>query len=298
MSSTEAVSREPITAILSGLLLSRTSDSGVVRIASAAGGDEEILVARGELLSARAGSESGVEAFRRYLSRGFSSKRLTLELRPRSKGTKRQISASASAMLLDELAALLVSERGYLSQRASRSGGTERSFTLDAALSFFGAMVHLERRYRERGRSLDQIFDSPHQLVERSLQVVPDPSPWNEALGAFYDTSGVRRVLGDISRQAVMDRVRRRTLLGLKTADGKWVYPVAQFTPRNEVVDGLAEILQGFDPTQVDDWTLAGWLASDTPALDGLSPLDWLRQGRDVTAVLTLARDAARRLAA
>lgn len=35
------------------------------------------------------------------------------------------------------------------------------------------------------------------------------------------------------------DRRERRTLLGLQTADGRWVYPRFQFDERNEVISGL-----------------------------------------------------------
>lgn len=276
--------------------------SRVVRIASGVGEEEEILIARGELLLAKAGAKTGAEAFRYWTAGGFTSKRICVEFLPRAKGAKRQISAEASLELLTELRTSLFERQtldsGIESLLLLSQPGFERGFALEATWSFLRSMVRVEKQYEEHGRALDELFDSPQELVERSLQVVPDPSPWNETLGAFYDTTGVRQVLGDISRQAVMDRVKRRTLLGLKTSDGRWVYPVVQFARRNEVVEGLADVLQSFDPGQVDDWTVAGWLASDTPSLDGLSPLVWLREGRDPATVLALARDAARRLAA
>jgi len=86
-------------------------------------------------------------------------------------------------------------------------------------------------------------------------------------------------------------------MLALKTADNRWVYPIFQFDERNQLLPGLAEVLACFDPATVDDWTVAGWIASSHEALGGDSVLERLRRGGDIDDVLTLARDAARRFA-
>jgi|SRR6185436_5071666 len=118
---------------------------------------------------------------------------------------------------------------------------------------------------------------------------------WNDLLGPFYSTAQVAKICGGISRQALADRRERRTILGLKTADGVVVYPSFQFDETNRVLSGLSEVLQCFRGAEVDDWTLAGWLVSPLQALDGRSAMDWLRSGRELEPVLVLARDAARR---
>ena len=87
----------------------------------------------------------------------------------------------------------------------------------------------------------------------------------------------------------------RRTILGLRTADGVVVYPTFQFDETNGVVSGLSEVLQCFRGADVDDWTLAGWLVSPLRVLGGRSVVDWLRSGRELEAVIVVARDAARR---
>jgi hypothetical protein len=101
--------------------------------------------------------------------------------------------------------------------------------------------------------------------------------------------------LGGVSRQAIADRQEQRTLLGLKTADGVMVYPTFQFNDRNQFLPELAEILQAFRGSDVDEWTQAGWLVSPSQSLCGQSAIEWLRTGGDLASVLTLARDAARR---
>lgn len=153
-----------------------------------------------------------------------------------------------------------------------------------------------ERRssYARRGRSLEDIAPA-EELARRMVDVVPEPSRWDDLLGPFYTTGQVGKLLGGISRQAVADRRDRRTLLGLKTADGVIVYPTFQFGERNEVLTGLAEVLQRFRDSHVDDWTLAGWLVSPSRTLEGRSAVEWLRQGLDPEPVLHLADDASRR---
>ena len=157
-------------------------------------------------------------------------------------------------------------------------------------------LSQLEESYSEQGRSLADL-GSPQELAERMVAAVPRPSPWNEVLGPFYGPGQVAEVLGGISRQAVADRRQRRTLLGLKTADGHWVYPLFQFDARNTVLAGLAETLQILAPSGVDDWSLAGWLTSPLRSLSQRTPIEWLAQGKALETLLDVARDAARRFA-
>jgi hypothetical protein len=150
--------------------------------------------------------------------------------------------------------------------------------------------------YDEQGRSLKGI-GSAKDVARRMLEAVPLLGRWDDALGPFYGTGQVAKILGGISRQAIADRRERRTLLGLKTADGVMVYPTFQLDDRNQVLPGLAEILQAFRASDVDDWTLAGWLVSPSKALRGQSVIQWLKNGGDLASALTLALDAARRFA-
>src|SRR4030095_8069493 len=147
---------------------------------------------------------------------------------------------------------------------------------------------------RELGHDAEDLGD-PDDLAARMLATVPEPSPWTE-LGPYYSTSGIARVLGGVSRQAVEERRRRRTVLALRTADNVWVYPAFQLDEHNQVIRGLAEVLAGFRPlTSDDEWMVASFLAAPPPGLGGLSIVDHLRDGGDLDPVVALARERAAR---
>jgi len=120
------------------------------------------------------------------------------------------------------------------------------------------------------------------------------PLQWSNLLGPFYGADQVATILGGVSRQAIADRGAKRTLLELKTADGMIVYPTFQFDDRNQVLPGLAEILQVFHDSAVDDWTLAGWLVAPSQALRGESVIEWLRAGKDREVATALVRSFTR----
>jgi hypothetical protein len=151
-------------------------------------------------------------------------------------------------------------------------------------------------RLRANGHDPEQLGDA-ESLAERMLAAVPQPSPWAE-LGPFYSTTGVARVLGGVSRQAVEERRRRRTILALRTADGVWIYPAFQLDERNRVLRGLAEVLDRFRPqTPDDEWMVASFLAAPQPGLGDRSIVDHLRDGGDPAPVLDLADERAARWA-
>lgn len=167
------------------------------------------------------------------------------------------------------------------------------SLPLAVARQVLHRLDALEARYSEQGRSLAD-FGSAEELAKRMVATVPSPSPWGE-LGPFYSTSGVSKLLGGVSRQAIADRRKRETLLALRTADDAWVYPAFQFDDRQTVLEGLPEIWKILRSSGVDGWTLASWLTSPMRSLEGRSPIDRLRRGEDRETLLLLARDAARR---
>jgi len=158
------------------------------------------------------------------------------------------------------------------------------------------ALAGLAESYAEKGRSLEDL-GTAQEIAKRMLASVPAPSDWDELLGPCFSTSGVAQLLGNISRQAIAERRDRRTLLGLRTADGSFVYPVFQFDAHNEVLPGLAEVLQRFDRENVDEWTVAGWLVASQHSLEGDSVVDTLASGRAREKVVELARAQAARYA-
>jgi hypothetical protein len=154
----------------------------------------------------------------------------------------------------------------------------------------------LARTYAAAGRSLAEL-GSAAEVADRMVASLPAPSGWNAAVGPFYGSVQISKVLGGISRQAVADRRSRHTLLALRTSDGQWVYPTFQFDEHHEVIPGLPAVVQTLAESGVDDWTLAGWLVSPMRSLGGSTPIAWLRSGKDVDTLRTAARDAARRFA-
>jgi len=190
-----------------------------------------------------------------------------------------------------------------VSQRTTtpKAANTAGAVAVDPYVAEVSARVNAElaRRVgtlRERGVDPDSL-GAPDALAARMLAAVPEPSPWSE-LGPFYSTTGIARVLGGISRQAVEERRRRRTILALRTADGVWVYPAFQLDDHNRVVGGLAEVLDRFRPHTTDDeWMVASFLAAPQPGLDGDSVVEHLRSGGDLEAALDLAAERAERWA-
>jgi transcriptional regulator with XRE-family HTH domain len=177
-------------------------------------------------------------------------------------------------------------------QGAYRLG--EPAYSEQVAAEVQRALRELDEQYGRLGRSLRELAPA-RELARRMLAVVPPPSPWDGLLGPFYGTRRVERLLGNVSRQAVAERRQRRTLLGLRTADGVWVYPAFQFDERGEVLARLPAVLQCLSASEVDDWTLAGWLVSPLRTLAERSPIQWLAAGGDTATLLAVARDAAAR---
>ena len=158
------------------------------------------------------------------------------------------------------------------------------------------ALAGLAESYAKKGRSIRDL-GTAQEIANRMLATVPAPSDWDDLLGPFYSTSGVAQLLGGISRQAIAERRERHTLLGLRTVDGSYVYPVFQFNAHNEVQPGLADVLQCFDPKTVDEWTVAGWLVASQRSLSGRSVMETLASGQAAAKVVELARAQSARYA-
>lgn len=178
-------------------------------------------------------------------------------------------------------------------RRLPKAANTSSALAIDPYVARVSAQVSAEltRRVdtlRSQGHAPEQLGDAD-TLAARMLAAVPQPSPWSE-LGPFYSTAGIARVLGGISRQAVEERRRRRTIVALRTADGAWVYPAFQLDERNRVVPGLAEVLDRFRPqTPDDDWMVASFIAAPQPGLGDRSIAEHLREGGDLALALDLA---------
>lgn len=158
-------------------------------------------------------------------------------------------------------------------------------------------ILEIEADWRAGGESLTSLGD-PDEWVRRLVATVPDRSPWDERIGPFYRTTGVAERLGGISRQAVMDRIQRGSILGLMTSDGVWVYPAWQFLDDGSLRPGLRDVLAPFAARNVDGWEVAGWLESTFKELGGTSPRHFLLTTGGAGVLAAMARDAAAHLAA
>jgi len=126
--------------------------------------------------------------------------------------------------------------------------------------------------------------------IERLLEQDADDRAWADQLGPAYRQGDVARLLGR-SRQAIS---ADRGLLRLQMRDGEIGYPVFQFEGRRQL-PGVREAVGLLGPVVASPWTLASWLASANDALDGLSPIQALRE-QSADAVTALARQTAEAL--
>ncbi len=160
------------------------------------------------------------------------------------------------------------------------------SWVGDATEAFEAALVAL---VGERPPDADPVLAGHTAALEAVAGVM-----WHDEIGPFYDTDGVRQLLGGVSKQAVADRVRRHRLLALRTGSGRLVYPTSQFDGRS-VRPGLADVLGLVAPDDTEAWYVASWLTTPDPRLGGREPMAALADG-DTDTVLAAARDVAARL--
>jgi hypothetical protein len=129
-----------------------------------------------------------------------------------------------------------------------------------------------------------------HQAALRAAASIS----WDDLVGPFTDSTGAANALGGISRQAVSQRLRTKSLLGLKLAGGKgahYVFPIWQFEAY--VADVLPKVLSvaGYDldrPTT--GWAIASWLRTPDARIGHLTPVEMLAKQGEVE-VLALARE-------
>lgn len=115
-----------------------------------------------------------------------------------------------------------------------------------------------------------------------------------DRVGPMWSGQKVRRALA-VSAGVLDARRESGEVLGLVTTDGVVVYPVSQFQRREgrvEVKPALVPFLRVL--RQFDAWAVAMLLHTPAPELDGMTPLDWLGQGHEPTALHGLADVVAR----
>lgn len=113
---------------------------------------------------------------------------------------------------------------------------------------------------------------------------------WAAAVGDRLDTKTVVEMLGR-SRQALNERAKRGTLLGLPGKGTTW-FPSWQFAD-GEVRAGVSEILTTLGEVLQSPLSIASWAQTPQAELDGSSAAEWLSADRPAKAVLEVAQRTA-----
>jgi hypothetical protein len=147
--------------------------------------------------------------------------------------------------------------------------------------------AELQHQLRERGDGIEH--GDPREVAVRMVATVPRRS---HPLGAVMSTSGIARVLGGVTRQAVEGRRQRKTLIALKTVEGAWVYPAFQLDDHRRVVPAIVDAHVRLCRGRIDGWAAAAALLRPQPQLDGRSIVQHLREGGDAADCDPLLADA------
>jgi hypothetical protein len=119
---------------------------------------------------------------------------------------------------------------------------------------------------------------------------------WENELGPLLTSAQVRELLGNVSRQRVDELLRNRRLIGLLDQGGRRRFPVFQFQD-GRLQAPLVDAFWTLAAHSASPWTAASWCVAEDPALDGYSPVRWVREKRDPEQLALVARRDAARLA-
>ncbi|TCJ72787.1 UNVERIFIED_ORG: uncharacterized protein DUF2384 [Dietzia maris] len=154
--------------------------------------------------------------------------------------------------------------------------------------------------YDQWAKAQDDLAPSDlERLLDRIRAAIqPARHDLDDAIGPFYDTTGLRNWTGN-SRQAIDGNRKRNSLIACQLEGRDWVYPTWQFddagSPRRDFVAIWRTLRGPANRPNADPWTCALWMRSPHPDLDDQTPVDWLSSGGEIETVDALARrDAAR----
>jgi hypothetical protein len=108
--------------------------------------------------------------------------------------------------------------------------------------------------------------------------------------GGTYKLAEVQVLLNDVSRQRVDQMVKAGKLLVLPGPSNSRRYPVVQFHADGTLVDGLKDVQDAL-PTR-NPWAVLNFLIHADDRLQGVRPIELLRQGRVAAVVAAAARMA------
>ncbi|MDB5036311.1 MAG: hypothetical protein JWQ98_3552 [Chlorobi bacterium] len=153
-----------------------------------------------------------------------------------------------------------------------RNATTEHLQQAVEAPTAFGSLAYLlsdAAGMEESVRSLDPLASAIMRGAEMKQDLL-------KRAGGVLSTARIAEFLG-ISPQAVVKRVRNKSLLAISDPSGHLQFPMLQFTATGIVV-GLEKILPAFNVT--GPWTQLAILLDTDEALGGITLIDALRAGR------------------
>jgi len=138
-------------------------------------------------------------------------------------------------------------------------------------------------------------FEIQPDSVRRAGPAASGASLYAAILATSLSVPEVARELG-VDESRVRQRIHARTLYALKPGS-TWRLPIFQFDD-HRLVPGIDRVLPHLEP-DLSPLTVVSWFEHASPNLvneDGVaySPLDWLREGRQIERVIEAAEDLAR----
>lgn len=146
----------------------------------------------------------------------------------------------------------------------------------------------------DRAESDELGIPEPEEFARAITDIVIGPYEHNalaERVGPFWSSAKVRNELGVRTRQALDSRIASGSLLAVRTADGRLLFPISQFERRGGRVvvrDGLRPLLSTM--RDQDGWSVALLIVTPAPELGGQTPLAWARSGGDPERLAHLAK--------
>jgi len=118
-------------------------------------------------------------------------------------------------------------------------------------------------------------------LATAMVRGVLEQQSIKESEGGSVSAEGARPFLGNITRQAVLDRFKKGRLLGWRENRQNAVrFPIWQFSPKG-VLPGLEEVLAVLRASPaVDEWGAILFFLNKRDSLEAQRPLDALREGK------------------
>ena len=116
--------------------------------------------------------------------------------------------------------------------------------------------------------------DARARALLRGIKVVEQDL---KASGGAFTLEQVKELMHGISRQAVSNRVIGGTLLAVRGPNNRATYPVVQFMPDGQPVEGLKEVRDAL--ATANTWTVLNFLVNPEPKLGGRKPIDLLKAG-------------------